>query len=55
LIIETLPTSVLVEAVYLSPNTSLIQPMDLGVINFMTYYLHCIFRQLAEGTYGEDR
>jgi hypothetical protein len=41
---------------FLPPNTSLIEPMDQGVIaNFKSYYLHKTFSQLVNGTDGKDQ
>ncbi|XP_051885228.1 tigger transposable element-derived protein 1-like [Pristis pectinata] len=55
--LESLPTCLPVEVVYLPANTtSPIQPMDQGVIsNFKAYYLRCIFKQLSEITDGQDK
>ena len=50
--LSELTTCIPVEVVFLSPNTtSLIQPMDLGVIsNFKAYFLRRTFRQLIDKT-----
>ena len=55
--LSDLTTCIPVEVVFLPPNTtSLIQPMDQGVIsNFKAYYLRRTFRQLIDKTDGEDK
>lgn len=52
-----LNTCIPVEVVFLPPNTtSLIQPMDQGVIsNFKAYYLRRTFQQLNDKTDGENK
>ncbi|KAK2578211.1 hypothetical protein KPH14_000945 [Odynerus spinipes] len=55
--LSDLATCISVEVVFLPPNTtSLIQPMDQGVIsNFKAYYLRRTFRQLIDKTDGEGK
>ncbi|CAH2292790.1 tigger transposable element-derived 1-like [Pelobates cultripes] len=51
-----LPTCIPVEVLFLPPNTSLIQPMDQGVIaTFKAYYLRRTFHQLIEHTDHVDK
>ncbi|XP_066489716.1 tigger transposable element-derived protein 1-like [Tiliqua scincoides] len=55
--LETLRTSVPVEVVFLPSNTtSLLQPMDQGVISyFKAYYLRRTFKQLVSNMYDQEQ
>jgi hypothetical protein len=54
--LETVTSILPVEVVFLSPNTSLIQPIDQHVIaNFKLCYLRCNFKELIEVTEGQNR